>query len=98
MKRIHLSIIGFCGSLLVMPAGVADDAAAQGGERGAPTSASATESETGSVAGGAGSGARSSGAGKAKRAGTATAAGIVYDQVKKGNVRIHGTTDADIYK
>jgi hypothetical protein len=37
-------------------------------------------------------------AGKAKRASTATAAGHVYDQVKKGNIQIQGATDADIYE
>ena len=37
-------------------------------------------------------------AGKPKRAGSGTAAGYIHDQVKKGNVKIQGATDADIYK
>ena len=41
---------------------------------------------------------RGAAAGKTKSAGTATAAGLIYDQVQKGNVKIQGATDADIYK
>ena len=42
--------------------------------------------------------ARGEAANKPKRAGTATAAGYVHDQVRKGNIKIQGATDADIYK
>ena len=42
--------------------------------------------------------ARGEAAGKPKRAGTATAAGYVHDQVRKGNIKIQGATDADIYE
>jgi len=42
--------------------------------------------------------ARGTAAGKPKRAGTATAAGYIHNQVKKGNIKIQGATDADIYK
>jgi hypothetical protein len=42
--------------------------------------------------------ARGAAAGKPKRAGTATAVGHIHDQVKKGNIKIQGATDADIYK
>jgi hypothetical protein len=37
-------------------------------------------------------------AGKPKRAGTGAAAGYIHNQVKKGNIKIQGATDADIYK
>jgi hypothetical protein len=36
------------------------------------------------------------GAGKPKRAGTVTAAGYIHDQVKRGNIKIQGATDADV--
>jgi hypothetical protein len=42
--------------------------------------------------------ARGAAAGKPKRASTATAAGHIHNQVKKGNIKIQGATDADIYK
>lgn len=42
--------------------------------------------------------ARSAAAAKPKRAGTATAVGSIHDQVKKGNIKIQGATDADMYK
>jgi hypothetical protein len=42
--------------------------------------------------------ARGAAAGKRKRAGTATAVGHIHDQVKKGNIKIQGATDVDIYK
>jgi len=53
------------------------------------------EAETG--AGASAGGKRSATAGKSKPAGTGTAAKHIYDQVKKGNIKIQGATDADIY-
>jgi hypothetical protein len=54
------------------------------------------EAETG--AGGFAGGKGSSAAGKPKPAGTGTAAKHIYDEVKKGNIKIQGATDADIYQ
>jgi hypothetical protein len=52
--------------------------------------------ETG--AGGSAVGKRSAKAGQSKPAGSGTAAKHIHDQVKKGNIRLQGATDADIYQ
>ena len=54
------------------------------------------EAETG--AGGSAVGKRSAKAGQSKPAGSGTAAKHIHDQVKKGNIRLQGATDADIYQ
>jgi hypothetical protein len=72
--------------------------AVTGGAGGGASDTAVTTEEKGEAEAVAGRG-RASGAaaGKPKRAGTGTAAGYINDQVKKGNVKIQGATDADIY-
>ena len=96
MKHNRLLLIGFFCGLLATPAVAtengktpvagADEAAvgkqAEGGVRATDAGA---ERSAGSTVGG-----------DAKPAGTATAAGYVYDQVKKGNVKIEGATDTEV--
>jgi hypothetical protein len=54
------------------------------------------EAETG--ASGFAGGKRSAAAGQSKPAGSGTATKHIYDQVKKGNIKIQGASDADIYQ
>jgi hypothetical protein len=78
--------------------GKESDAAVGDAEAGSSGAAVATE-EDGKTEGVAKTGsARGAAAGKPKRAGTATAAGHIHNQVKKGNIKIQGATDADIYE
>lgn len=74
------------GAVTGSPGGGASDAAVTTEEKG----------EAGAVAGRR----TTSGAagGKSKRAGTGTAARYLNDQVKQGNVKIQGATDADLYE
>jgi len=66
-----------------------------------PTAVGETATEKGEAetdAGASAGGKRSATAGQSKPAGTGTAAKHIYDQVKKGNIKIQGATDADIYQ
>jgi hypothetical protein len=57
------------------------------------TATSSTERETEAGLTGTAEGAKRAAPGKTKRAGTATATGYIYEQVKKGNIEIQVVTD-----
>jgi hypothetical protein len=96
MKREMLLGLGFCGSLLAVSAFAGDRGeTARGSAPGTTVSSEEKAEVEADVSRGLASGAA---AGKTKRAGTGTAAGYIHDQVKKGNIKIQGATDADIYK
>jgi hypothetical protein len=75
----------------------ASGAVTVGADDGAPDTAVRSE-EKAEVEADVGRGRASGAAGKSKRAGTGTAARHIHDQVKKGNIKIQGATDADIHK
>ena len=105
MKFTTLLVIGLCSSLAVTSAvGGEDSEITVDGAGEAPRTATAEPASTTEMAetqAGADAvvgGAKSAAAVETKRASTATGAKHIYDQVKKGNVKIQGATDADIYE
>jgi hypothetical protein len=98
MKLNRLLAMGFCGSLMLTTtaADESGETALHSASASADKAVAAEEKgdaepvvSRGRVTGPA--------AGKPKRADTGTAAGHIHNQVKKGNVKIQGATDADIY-
>jgi hypothetical protein len=70
----------------------------RGPEQTTPGETATEKGEAKTGAGGSAGGTRSANAGQSKPAGSGTAAKHIYDQVKKGNIKIQGATDADIYQ
>ncbi len=105
MQSIGFLILGFFGSLLVMPA-VADDSGKTAlhstvGVDG-PAAGQQTQRDAGAMSDGEKVGAaeattatkgKGKTKGKTKDAGTATLFRYIYDQDKKGNIKIEGSTD-----
>lgn len=84
MKRSTLLTLGFCSSFLALVAVAGDRGGATGQETG---------KETGAKGGDAEDSASGATARKGRPASTATAVGIINDQVKDGNIKIEGETD-----
>ena len=106
MKCTTLLVIGFCSSLAVTSAVAGEDSeitvdsAGEASRKATPEPATTSEkAETQAGADAVVGGTKSAAAADTKRAGTATGAKLIYDQVKKGNVKIQGAADpADIYE
>ena len=76
-----------------------DSSAAAGGAEGGSSDAAVAAEGKGKTEGVVDTGsARGAASGKPKRTGTGTAARHLNDQVRKGNIKIQGATDADIYQ
>jgi hypothetical protein len=72
-----------------------DTRASDGGRERTATGETATANkETEASLSGAAKGAKRAASGETKRADTAAAVGYIYDQVKEGNIKIKGVTDA----
>lgn len=100
MNRSAPMVLALCFSLFNVPI-VADDGGAagfgnQGGGDDKTAGGNQTEEGTSVKAGDSQGGESGDAASNGKPAGTGTAAGYIYDQVKKGNVKIHGATDTEI--
>ncbi len=97
MKRSTLLTLGFCSSFLALVAVAGDRgetalSSAPGGAEGGATGQE-TGKETGAKGGDAEDSASGATARKGRPASTATAVGIINDQVKDGNIKIEGETD-----
>ena len=97
MKRGTRLTLGFCSSFLALVA-VAGDlgettlGSAPGGAEG-DAAGQDVGKETGAADGDAENRAPAATARKGRAASTGTAAGIIHDQVKEGNIKIEGETD-----
>jgi hypothetical protein len=100
MHRTEPMVLALCCNLVILPVVAGDNGVAGFGHEagGGDNIAGADQTDEGATApaGESDDGASSGAASKGKPAGTGTAAGYVYDQVKKGNVKIHGATDTEI--
>ena len=91
--KSELKAFGFCCSLFVMPALADDGRVTAPGNADGPAAEKQMDAGTSTMASDAESGAA---AGKGTHTSTPAAAGYLYDQVKKGNVKIEGATDTEI--
>ena len=95
MKRKVFVTVALCSSLSLgtLAAGFDEETEFGSAERGSSGVAETAKDENASDASGAHSITRGSSAGKPKPAGTGSAAGYIFDQAQKGNIKIEGAID-----